>query len=121
MTNEEAETMRRELSKHYGDQVLTVREFCGALQIWSRVAGNFITEMTGYGTVERPFDATGFFLAAMKSSLLGRLIYDRETLRATPCPECKGRWRGCFLNCPCGGCGWLPNVTPGSERGMEKP
>jgi len=116
MTDEEAEKMRLALCEHYRDQVLTAHEFCEALRTWSEVGHAFITQMTGYGSREQPFDGARFFLAASKSSLLGRLLYGREKLRTTPCPECKGIWSGCGLSCPCRGCGWLPNEGEAAPR-----
>lgn len=112
LTPEQAEAMRRQLSEHYGDQVRTVGEVCAALQQWAEVGGHFINEMAGTNV-----NAHRIFLAAHKSSLLGRLLYRGEKLRTRQCPDCKGVWRGCFLECPCGGCGWLPNETAPSKGG----
>jgi hypothetical protein len=115
LSPEEAELLRQKLAAHYRDQVLTVKEFCSIFREWSKVAGVFIAEMLGHrrrlGESElrpEPFDAEGIFLAASKSDLLGRMIYGREKLRTKPCPTHQGTWSGCFIDCECGGCGWLP-------------
>lgn len=104
MTNDEAEAMRVELCRHYGDQVLPVREVCDALFTWAKAAGTYLKETYGIEV-----DLQDLSLVTCKSSLLGRLIYGREKLRGKPCPVCLGVWRGCGVDCPCGGCGWLPN------------
>ncbi len=106
MTNEEAEVLRNMLSQHYGDQVVTVREFCDVLRRWTEVAGDYLVSQ---GYLDNKANIETLFLATAKSSLLGRMIYGKEKLRTVKCPECKGTWRGCFQDCPCGGCGWLPN------------
>lgn len=104
LTPEQAEELRDRLSRHYGDRLVTVSEMHAALRTWTDAARVYLEKRYGItpGLVE---DA---FLVAAKSSLLGRLLYGREKLRTRPCPECKGTWSGCFLKCPCGGCGWLP-------------
>lgn len=115
LSSEDAEQLRKKLCEHHRDQVLTVGEFCSILRQWSSVAGVFIAEMMGrkrrsFEAEEpiKPFDAEGIFLAASKSSLLGRMIYGKEKVRTQPCPTHKGVWSGCFIDCVCGGCGWLP-------------
>lgn len=116
MTDEEAEVLRKKLSAHYNDQVLTVREFCEAMKVWSTAAAQYLgAVMENTGTARpyakdaiKPYDASRLFLAADKSSLLGRLFYGREKLRTKKCPTHDGKWSGCFLECPCEGTGWLP-------------
>lgn len=103
-TDEEAKELRQQLSFHYGDELFTVTEFCDALKTWSNVAGEYLEKR--YNVTKQI--AQHLFLAAEKSSLLGRMLYGKEKPRKTPCPVCKGEWCGCFHNCPCGGCGWVP-------------
>jgi hypothetical protein len=91
-----------------GDRLLTVTEMCDALRTWSRLAADYLEK--NYGLT--PHLVQSAFLAVDKSALLGRMLYGQEKPRTEPCPECKGVWRGCFLNCPCGGCGWLPKEKP---------
>lgn len=114
MTNEEAEAMRKQLAEHFRSPVMTVKEFCGVLQKWSSVAKEYLVKQ---GYLHDVHEVDSLFLATSKSSLLGRMIYGGEEIRMQPCPECQGKWRGCFLKCPCGGCGWLPNAV--SEKASQ--
>lgn len=107
MTSEEAEAMRKQLAQHFHAPVMTVNEFCDVLRRWSEVAKDYLVA-SGY--LHSVNEVEALFLATHKSSLLGRMIYGGEAVRTEPCPECKGVWRGCFLKCPCGGCGWLPKA-----------
>ena len=108
LTDAEAEEMRAKLSRHYRDQVVTVSEVNAALRTWTDAAAEYLEKQYSI----TPELVNTAFLLAHKSSLLGRILYGRERLRTKPCPECKGRWCGCFLKCPCGGCGWLAEETP---------
>lgn len=109
MTNEEAEAMRKQLSDHLHSPVLSLHEFCTVFKEWLSVATPYLVKRGYLRDAEQA--STLFYLAVGKSSLLGRMLYGREKVRTVPCPECKGEWSGCFLKCPCGGCGWLPNTT----------
>ena len=115
MTDEEAKEMRRQLAAHHHDQLFTVREFCDILRQWTRVAGNYLSMMYHDGhRMNRdqefePLNIERFFLAAEKSSLLGRMFYGKEKVRTEKCPKHEGVWCGCFIDCPCAGTGWLPN------------
>jgi hypothetical protein len=113
MTDDEAEAMLKELSKHYRMPVLPVRRFCDALRTWGRaVQDGKYREKDLVPAIDL------VFLAIEKSNLLWRLLWAGEPLRSTPCPVHEGKWSGCVWPkdskdvCPCmSGCnvtGWLP-------------
>ncbi len=121
LTPEQAESLRKQLCKYYRDQVLPVSEVCAALRAWSEVAQAHLQGYLDYENDGKTIRFDSLFLAAEKSSLLGRMLYGREKLRTEQCPRCKGQWRGLYFpatenfpgntpdGCGCGGCGWLPN------------
>ena len=104
MTDDEAKELREQLSKHHGDRLFTVREFCDMFRQWSDVASSYLEERYGL----TPAIISSVFLVVNKSSLLGRMFYGREKVRTRKCPTHDGIWCGCFINCPCSGTGWLP-------------
>ena len=89
MTNEEAEALLAQLSKHYA---------------WRGALGERLARMKkdpkeDYADVERQekllstMESIEFMI--QKSSLLGRILYGGEKLRTEMCPVHEGRWSGC--------------------------
>lgn len=130
MTDAEAEAMREQLAKHYGEPVMPVSRYCRALETWAAR----IEELNRPGYTDRQGSAywrhLGHILRDIrKSNLLARMIYGGEPLRTRECPVHKGRWTGITENtvvpapespigfksidakCGCGGTGWLPEPT----------
>ena len=113
MTDVEAEEMRKKLSAHFRDQVLTVGEMCTALFAWAEAAQAYL-ESRGH-----KFDLEDLRLVTAKSACLGRMLYGREKLRERPCPQHKGHWSGIYWPdppCGCQGTGWLPNESEESAN-----
>lgn len=97
MTEAEAQDLIRQLEEHYGEPVQPVSAYCHAFKTWADTVAHLIPAVRG---IE---------ISVTKSNLLARLIYGKERLRTTPCPEHKGHWSGLFIECECQGTGWLPN------------
>jgi len=107
LTDEDVAAMRKALATKLRSPVWSVNEFESILRKYVDVANDYLVEQ---GYLKDEYQADRLFLAADKSNLLARMFYGGEQPRTTPCPECKGHWRGCFLKCPCGGCGWVKDA-----------
>lgn len=120
LTNDEANALRSLLSKHYGEPVRPVSEYCESFRSWHKALTDKVNREEGdeYGRDESLIRAKealdALVMPIYKSSCLARLIYGEEELRTEMCPEHKGRWVGLpFGDNDCKhGCqytGWLPN------------
>src|SRR5271163_2412374 len=129
LSEEEVKEMLGRLTKHFGEPVMPVKQYCAALNLWSSAlrmkadrleaaavekAGSSVTEDIKKGArsdadhaFEFANEVGGVFMQITKSNLLSRLIYDGESLRLTMCPIHQGRWSGCKWaeeddkNCKC--------------------
>lgn len=123
---EDVRLARSVMERHYGDRVLTVSEVCQGIQTWLTA----VTEEHGPDAPKQDHRDESLAqiavawesvklalpLAAMKSNLLNRLLYQRLPLSKEKCPEHKGHWIGCPMpgdecphGCTIGGntTGWL--------------
>jgi len=73
MTNEEAEAMLVELTKHYRCRVAPVNRFCAALQTWAKAVASYSPDVSKA--------AHTVYAALGKSNLAARLVYGGEELR----------------------------------------
>jgi len=111
VTNDEAESMLKELAKHFGEPVLPLERFCHAMTTWSELA-----------KADLPI------LSIKKSNLLYRMIYLGEEPRDVPCPLHRGKWSGCkepgYCACQkpdeCNVTGWLPHGMKAEEFVMSE-
>lgn len=106
--------MLAQLSKHFGERVAPVSEYCKALYAWADVMKTYDPDT--YQAAMRVNSILN------KSNLASRLVYGGEEVRTVPCPKHKGQWQGCVFPvsksdsvwCEClYGCnvtGWLPNT-----------
>jgi len=127
MTDEEAQEMLKELSKHFKEPVLPISKYCGALRTWQRCVYESYQEEKEAGEAHPCFQhlvssMEDVELAINKSSLLWRLIYNREDLRTKKCPVHKGKWSGvpspesdCEHGCDL--TGWVPDSFVPSKPG----
>jgi hypothetical protein len=113
LTDDEAETMLRRLSKHYHCPVMPIERYCEALRTWARVYGE--------SGSKRAEQIDYVFLQISKSCLLDRLLYGGEKLRTRKCPDPDhdGHWRGLespgnYCKHGCGFTGWLPEPEDAS-------
>lgn len=111
------------LTRHYGERVAPVSEYCDAFRKWHQALKDKVaridagTEQDYGGEQYREIaDALDrLVIPIAKSNLLWRLIYGAQPLRTKPCPEHKGQWSGCkwdsYCECMDGSdvTGWLPN------------
>lgn len=131
LDKETREKYERELTKHYGEPLLTPSEV-------NKRLGKYVDALTqayedgDYTQNRSPFSAEATeaivrhghhaLVFAWKSNLLFRLFYLGEGLRTEKCPEHEGRWSGCHFfhdgphACQCGYdvTGWLPNERTGN-------
>lgn len=123
LTDEEAEAMLRQLSKHYRQPVMPVKRFCRAIRTWATQIEKINRAAPDgryrHGKAYARY-LTGILIDIRKSNLLWRLLYCGEELRERPCPKHKGRWSG-IGRCEhgCGMTGWLPNEAPAIPQGEE--
>ena len=106
VTDEEAERMLVALKKHFGEPVMPISKYCGALKTWSEC----LTDRADSTPSESPdkvrHTATAnevrhVFLQISKSCLLDRLLYVGEPgPRKEPCPVHKGVWSGIHAGWP---------------------
>jgi hypothetical protein len=110
------------LTRHYGEPVRPVSQYCQAFADWRRAIGEKVKRIRA-GEERCPWGDEGWeeicgaydrvTTAIPKSNLLARLIYGGERLRSKPCPEHHGRWSGCVFSADeitCG-CGASANIT----------
>lgn len=110
-----------ELERRCGQPVRKLKDFCGALTTWAQAikANQKRPENPGWGHVGSMFadELDNIILAISKSSLLYRLIYNKETLRTKLCPTHDGHWDGQAMlsGCErgCDGTGWLKESADG--------
>ena len=113
MTETEAEDLLKQLTKHYGEPVLPLEQFCLAMRTWF---GAIRTNVARGGDHGRAYalELGMMDIDIRKSDLLARLLFGGEKLRTVPCPEHKGRQDTHALvvgtPCACGGTGWLPEA-----------
>jgi hypothetical protein len=107
LTEDQAQAMLEQLTRHYNERVARASDHCSALLEWVR-----IIEASGYAPeVEKAW--TRIHITLLKSNLAARLVYGGERPRTIPCPIHKGHWSGCVWGdnaCP-EGCMWGDNVT----------
>lgn len=121
MTDDEAEAMLEQLSRHFNQPVQPIGRYCAALRVWESALHDQATRTGDANDRKFAESVNHVFLQISKSNLLHRLIYQGESLRTEPCPVHKGRWSGCVWNddpCPCQATqagsfginvtGWLP-------------
>lgn len=95
---------RRYLARRY-EQVCMPTRFAAAVKRASLPESGDVGD---FCALLRPLIDRFDEITIAKSSLLCRLLYMGETLRATPCPTHAGRWSG-IDPCEhgCGGTGWI--------------
>lgn len=121
MTDEEAEALLYQLSRHFNQPVQPVGRYCAALRVWENAVNDRAVRTRDPDDAKFAEMVSRVFLQISKSNLLSRLIYDGESLRTEPCPVHQGRWSGCVWDdqpCPCQATqagqfginvtGWLP-------------
>jgi hypothetical protein len=115
LTEEQAKEMLVQLTKHYGQPVRPVKEYCEALSTWFRI---YTEKMEG----DERAHYNRLSIDLGKSDLLWRMIYNGEQLRSMKCPIHVGRWSGfSFDGCHvgCGETGWIPNDVAEQVKGKE--
>lgn len=133
LTNEQAEDMRRQLSEHYHEPVMTLTKFCATMRKWADCVRQGVREKPegGRGGGDSHYQHGEAYAPHIdhiltdiaKSALLGRLFYLGQEPRTTKCPEHNGHWSGIEWEDPergqgnvcshgCGLTGWLPNEPP---------
>lgn len=133
LSAEEVEHYTDALTRHHGEPVRPVSEYCAAFEAWgqalasrrSRIEAMPDADPMKQHELDDPLTVLAgqvfaIGLAIRKSNLLSRLIYSGQPLRTEMCPIHKGRWSGyghaAFGHehiCECQeGCyditGWLP-------------
>jgi hypothetical protein len=112
-TEEQAESLLRDLTDYYGEPVLRMSSYCDAVRTWAKCMlqrsrdpkSDYMdrdgSSWTNYiGQIE---------LQISKSNLLARLLYGGEKLRTKRCPIHDGVWSGigeCEHGCQL--TGWIP-------------
>lgn len=107
--------MMVQLSKHFGQPVRPVKDYCAALSTWFGIYKEKADETSQAILYKANIDLS-------KSNLLWRMIYNGEKLRLNPCPIHKGKWSGysfdgCFVGCE--ESGWLPNELNDEIVGLQ--
>lgn len=114
LTDKEAQQLLRKLTKHYGQQVRPVGEYCAAFRTWFKVIQKKDEEALDAGETnlhhrKAYVESLGrLYVDITKSNLLARLIYAGEELRTEKCPIHKGSYAGggsCVYGCD--NTGWL--------------
>ncbi len=113
LSDEEVKEMLAKLSKHFGEPVMPVGQYCAALNLWASALRMKSDRLTAFARAEvkRSADRAAsdaadeafkfanavdwVFMHIGKSNLLSRLIYEGESLRTEICSVHKGRWSGC--------------------------
>lgn len=113
LSDEQAAAMLHALTKHFGQPVLPVKQYCDALEIWAGAIIKLKQKGDKYGQGSEYADVLPRIMTDIrKSNFLARLIYEGEKLRTIECPEHKGKLSMGFFQNPCPhGCdytGWLP-------------
>lgn len=113
MTDDEAETLRKQLEEHYKEPVRPISFFCDSIKTWFRCIER--RNEDGKDGQGKDYHRQLQFIEIdiEKSDLLFRLIYQGQKLRTQKCSIHKGKWSGIPFpgdECPegCGHTGWLP-------------
>ena len=131
MSEEEVSDTLARLETHFGEPVMPVSRYCSAIMTWFRAIENLHRREVETTHGGKPFktwewvpedarEGQGHSYAHLlrrieldisKSNLLHRLIYRKQKLRMTKCPEHNGRYDGhaMLFGCAygCDGTGWL--------------
>lgn len=117
LSEDEARNMLQLLEDYYGEPVLPLRKFCGAITLWMDcIKKNNAEPLLPRGRLSHGYKyfqlLDQIYVDIRKSNLLGRLLYAKEKIRTRMCPLHKGHWDGeamFFKKCPhlCDGTGWL--------------
>lgn len=119
LTAEQVAEYTDALSRHYGERVAPVSDYCRGFYDWEQAILDKVQRLKA-GT-EKDYEAERWEriaealnivgMAVGKSSMLNRRIYGGEKLRTEMCPEHHGHWMGLDFHgeCACHLTGWLPS------------